>query len=259
MSYEDPKSTTGEFDLPGGVVWEHDGTTTLLKHIAIRELSGNEEDILANRKLAVEDKVMQILSKCTINLSDTNENSFIIDKPMQIGKAIQDMQITDLIYGILLIRIVSLGSTYKFKVKCTDNDCGYESNYVSEIDDLEVKYPEEPEKLIWEIELPASKKMVKMKAMQAKDQKKAGIMLRQSKDLMTTKLLTRVIEIDGHPPNVKDLKNLSLRDRNAIRNSFIKKEGGIETDIDVTCNSCGNTFAVRLEVLSADFFFPSET
>jgi hypothetical protein len=256
--HEDPKSSLSEFELPGGVLWtQENGDKVLLKHVLMKEITGEEEDILTNRKIAVEDRMMQLVANCMDRISD-NE-SVIIDNKSHIVRIVKKMMITDLIYCILLARRVSLGDVYSFKVTCTNPDCGMESSQAFDLDHIEVKEPIKPEELIWEIELPRSGKTVKMKVMQAEDQKRARSMLQRDRDIMTTQLLTRVVEIDGKPPAVKDLKSLPLMDRNKIRNSFQEKEGGIETDIDIICPTCDNRFKVGMEIQGIDFFFPSET
>jgi len=255
---DDPKSSKGYFELPGGVLYEQNGSTFPLKNVYMREMTGEEEDLLMNRKISYEDRMIFLIANCITSIDDGDQIS-VTDKS-QILKLVKDMMIVDLSYSILGARKVSIGNQYSFKVTCPENECKKSFFQTYDLDNVPIIKPIEPENIIWDVDLPGSGSTVKMKVMQAKDQKKARQLLNAGdQSLMTTALMTRVIEIDGKPPTQADLKKLPLKDRNKIRNSYQIKEGKIETDIDVVCNACDHRFTVSIEPQGIDFFFPSET
>jgi len=64
------------------------------------------------------------------------------------------------------------------------------------------------------------------------------------------------VDIDGKPPSKKALAEMSLRDRNALRQEMARVDAGIDTTVEVACEACGTLLRTRLEAEPA-FLFPS--
>ena len=73
---------------------------------------------------------------------------------------------------------------------------------------------------------------------------------------LSTAMMIRLIGIDGQPPSKKLLNDMSIRDRSALREEMARVDGGINTQVDVSCDSCGARLRTRLEAEPA-FLFPS--
>ena len=54
----------------------------------------------------------------------------------------------------------------------------------------------------------------------------------------------------------KALAEMSLRDRNALRQEMARVDAGIDTAVEVACEACGTLLRTRLEAEPA-FLFPS--
>lgn len=64
------------------------------------------------------------------------------------------------------------------------------------------------------------------------------------------------VDIDGKAPSKKALAEMSLRDRNALRQEMARVDAGIDTSVEVSCEACGTLLRTRLEAEPA-FLFPS--
>jgi len=77
-------------------------------------------------------------------------------------------------------------------------------------------------------------------------------------DIMTKSLSIRTETVGNEEASVLLLKKLSLKDRNKMRDSIDKYEGGVETEIEIECPECGDVSVSDLDIGQSSFFFPSE-
>ena len=68
-------------------------------------------------------------------------------------------------------------------------------------------------------------------------------------------MLIRILAIDGKAPSKKDLADMSMRDRSALRKEMARVDAGIDTTIEAVCEGCGAILRTRLEAEPA-FLFP---
>jgi hypothetical protein len=54
------------------------------------------------------------------------------------------------------------------------------------------------------------------------------------------------------------VKAMGFGDRQALRAEWNKVEGGLDTEVEMTCPLCGHDFKCDVEI-SPSFFFPSAT
>ena len=69
-------------------------------------------------------------------------------------------------------------------------------------------------------------------------------------------MLIRILDIDGAAPNKKTVTEMSLKDRQALRQAMLAVDGGVDTTVDTTCEHCGQPIRTRVEA-DAGFFFPN--
>jgi hypothetical protein len=71
-------------------------------------------------------------------------------------------------------------------------------------------------------------------------------------------ILMRLELLDGVPPELQTVKSMKWRDRLALREQWNLVEGGVDTEVNMTCPACGHEFKRDIEV-TPSFFFPSAT
>jgi len=219
------------FTLPSGM------------EIDLVEMTGVEEDLLTNQRLIkTGEAINQVLANCVKRIGEN-------DSPTM--KDILDMLSGDRLFALVRLRQVSLGDDVDLELACPNIGCG-ERNYVTiNLEDIEVTpYGEERE---FEFALPGSGKVVKFGCLDGHKEKRLAAMKQPS---LTAAMMIRIISIDGQPPSKKLLNEMSIRDRSALREEMTRVDGGIDTAVDVSCDSCGARIRTRLEAEPA-FLFPS--
>jgi hypothetical protein len=241
----EPKSSIGLFDLPCGYV---DGDGTLHTEIKVREITGHEEDMLANRKLKSNKKLNELITRCVERIGT------ITDKG-QLSKVVLDMTVGDRLFAIFAIRRVTVGDLYTYQVKCSQ--CQAIDTVTMDLSVLEVKHMPDPLKREFEVTLPKSGVHITFSPMTGRGEEKLSTLAKRTEDALSLALLMRLTEIDGSRPSLKAVKDMSSVDRIFLRDAFTKVEGGVETTIDHECPECYAEFKEELDVSQAGFFFPT--
>jgi len=241
------KSAVDGVHLPTGYLDEEGGLHTELH---LKEMTGEEEDILTSKKMSVYARMNRVMENCVTSIGTYDQKS------PRWKDVIRSLVASDRLYIILQLRILSLGPVFSQKCQC--NECESFSNQNVDLNDFIIPPIKEPYKRTWTIELPQSKKKVLLKVQdgyaEAKLQKHA-----ESKDLLSLAMLGRVVEIDGQQPvRVSMLKQLSFKDRQFIREAFRDKEGEFETLAEYECLNCGAENKDEVSIGTPSFFFPSE-
>lgn len=240
----DPKSPLGSFELPCGYL---DEEGVLHREVVVREMTGDEEDILASRRVKDGEKMDLLIAACLERLGS------ITDK-RQIQNLTGEFLIGDRLFLLYAIRRVSLGDEYPFKESCPK--CKESTLYPFDLAQLEVVQMPNPIQRRFEEELPSGHKVV-WHPMRGLDQQKRR--RHRKMDILTLNLWVRLDEINGVRPTTDMLKALSSRDRDFLRGRFFQVEGGVETTVEVVCPLCDYEFEREVEIGRSGFFFPSET
>ena len=211
--------------------------------IGIVEMTGVEEDLLTNQRLIkTGEAVNQVLVNCIKRVGDSDASGM---------KDILDMLSGDRLFALVRLRQVSLGDEVELELACPNMACGARNYLTVNLDDLEVTpYPEERE---FDFTLPGSGKAVRFGYLDGHKEKRLAALKQPS---LTTAMMIRIVTIDGQPPSKKHLNEMSMRDRSALREEMTRVDGGIDTAVDVSCDSCGARIRTRLEAEPA-FLFPS--
>ena len=236
----------GTVELPCGYV---DDAGVVHDQAHLRELTGEEEDILATPKMSGSEKMTRIISNCLLKLGD-------LDKPGR--DVVRKLTIGDRAVLLLAMRSVSLGAVYPFRVKCPSCSAGFHTGV--RLDKLEVTIMGDKKLRSHELTLPSGRRAT-LKVMTGEDElelEKKKAQFKRS-DALSMAVMSRVAKLDGKDKvSVRDMKSMTFRDRQAVRNWFTKVEGGVNTDIDVECESCSFEFQTVLDIGQPDFFFPKE-
>ena len=247
-SLEAPKSSQGVFDLPCGYLGP-DGT--LHTEIALRELTGAEEDLLATKQITPFKKYNELLVRCTQRIGTITDRG-------QLSVAVKGLPIGDRLFLLFAIRRVSIGDEYVFNEKCPNDACGKTERYTVNLSELEIKKMPDPKKRIYDATLPSGA-TARFRISTGTDEERAMAVESKAEDAALSKgILMRLELLDGAPPELQAVKSMKWRDRMALREQWNQVEGGVDTEIDMTCSACGHAFKRDIEV-TPSFFFPSAT
>jgi len=218
------------FTLPSGLEAE------------LREMTGAEESLLTNRRLMKDGEgVNQVLRNCLVRLGDRTELA---------AKDVLDLLSGDRLFLLVKLRQISFGDEVDLTLACPAKDCGEVTGVHIALDDLEVTpYGTEREFIF---ELPRTKKPVIFTLMDGHMEKRLAALKEPS---ISSAMMMRIREIDEKAPTKKALSELTLKDRNALREAMREADAGIDTTIETECEACGTKLRTRLEAEPA-FLFP---
>lgn len=243
---EEAKPSVDSFELPCGHV---DGEGKLHTDVVVREMTGEDEEILAARNMPTTKKINKILSRCTESVGPYSG--------VAMPNIIQDLTQGDRIYLLMAIRRASLGNDMPFQTTCPQ--CKEEARFVLDLADLETKKMPNPALRTYDLVLPKTKKKVRMKVLTGRGEEAISKAATKGVDIISTAILARMESMDDKPVTVDDLKELPLSDRNFLRDSWEDHEGGVDTEIQVDCPACGNAYETELDISQQGFFNPSAT
>jgi hypothetical protein len=241
----DPKSSKGVYTLPTGYL---DEAGKLHSVAEVREMTGEEEDLLASRNTDPVHKINTIMARCVTRIGEVTD-------PGQISSAVLDLPVGDRMFLLFAIRQVTLGDEYPFTTTCPEEKCGKSAVYTVLVSSIDVKNAPDPAKRLFEGILPRSKKTFTYKMLTGRDE--ASVAAENSKDALSIAMKRRIVSIDGKEATLEAIKAIGLADRGYIRACFEKIDGGIDTSMDMVCKFCDHSFKTDLDISQAGFFFPS--
>jgi hypothetical protein len=243
---EDPKSTLGVFELPCGYL---DSEGNVHNEVALRELTGAEEDLLASKQLTAFKKYNELITRCTLRVGNVTDVT-------RIPAIVKALPVGDRLFMLFALRRVSLGDNYTFDATCPDKACGATCSYTIDLSTLENKKMPDPRKRVFDAVLPTGA-TARFRVSTGADEERS-MQSDKSEDTLSKGILMRLELLNGAPPSLADVKAMKWRDRVALREQWNTVEGGVDTEVDMTCATCGHEYKRDVEV-SAGFFFPSAT
>ena len=248
------------FDIPQesvplpsrGVIYPQDGPLHGQETIDIKPMTAKEEDILTSRAYIKSGTVLtKLLQSCIVN---------------------KHINPDDLISGdrnalLVSLRITGYGADYEVEVECPE--CGTKSKQTFDLSQLEIKRLEVEPVIqgdnVFEVQLPVTKKSVRVKFLTGHDErdmmitnerkKKSGMKVETA---VTDRLSRSIVSVDGVTDRNKlgfFVKNLPARDSLALRRFLDKHEPGIIMKSWMGCPSCHEQSEVGLP-MGASFFWP---
>jgi len=254
----DARTAAGELELLGGYIREdkETGEQTRFNIAVMREMSGHEEDLMANTKMEFARRLNIILGNCLERLGDGKGN-YITEKS-ELSRAVTKLTSADQTQMILFLRIISTeeGVSFRFKANCPQ--CGVEFFKNVNLGELKKRPMVNPMERLYDVSLDNGKN-VRCKIMSIEDEVITEKARQSGQNILSAGLLARVREIDGQPAGFGEVKELRMRDRNRLRSEFERREGGVETSTPHICTACNTQFEVDIDITQRGFFFPSET
>ena len=235
-----------------GVIYDINSGLYNKDTLDIRPMTAKEEDILTSRAFIKNGTVLsQLIRSC------------LIDKTINPD---------DLISGdrnalLVSLRITGYGASYDVEVDCPA--CGAAGKQSFDLSQLEIKRlavdPVEPGQNMFEVQLPVTKKNVRVKFLTGHDERemmitnerklKSGI---TKNSTITDRLVRSIISIE----NISDknkirmfVNNMPARDSLALRRFLDKHEPGVVMKSWMSCNSCHEESEVGIP-MGASFFWP---
>jgi hypothetical protein len=238
---ETPKSSVGIYELPCGFVTS-DGV--LLTEVQVREMTGREEDLLASNKLSPIKKINALLIACTERIGHITDKAHINQIVMSLPQG-------DRVFLLMAIRRASLGDDLPLEEECPS--CNTKGFYIQDLSELTIKPMKNPLRRSYEVVLPSGKTLQYRLGTAADEERVAKV---SDDEKLSMMLLCRTEAINGKAPSINDIKGLSFRDRQAVRDAFEDVDGGVDTTTDMTCPQCGHAFKVDVDLGNQGFFFP---
>lgn len=235
-----------------GVIYSQESSLFNKETLDIRPMTAREEDILTSRAYIKNGTVLTELIK-----------SCLVDKTIDPDELISG----DRNALLIALRITGYGADYNAEVECPA--CGFNNKSEFNLANLAIKRLEiEPINIgenLFEVQLPVTKKNVKVKFLTGYDEREMMITSeRKAKSgitrasTITDKLCMSIAEVD----NIKDknkirmfVNNMPARDSLALRRFLDKNEPGIDMKVWLNCNSCHEESEVSLP-MGASFFWP---
>ena len=210
--------------------------------IELREMTGVEEELLTNQRLIRSgDAVNQVLANCILRIGEKANFS---------ANDVLDVLSGDRLFTLVKLRQISLGDEIGLDLACPNTACRAKSRFTVNLDDLPVTpYGEERE---FVFTLPASGSKVRFVYLDGHKEKRLAQMQEPS---ISAAMMIRIVDIDGTAPSKKVLAEMSMRDRSALRAEMLRVDAGIDTTIEIDCDSCAARIRTRLEA-EPSFLFP---
>jgi len=254
---EESKSSYAEYELPLGFL---NPEGKLYDSVLVREMTGEEEDVFASRKMSVSKKINIVISNCTMELISKEIPNPIKDKKY-LEEIVAGLPSIDRMFLLVRIRQQTYGDLFKFEYECQntieDKDgerkCGSKQLVSVNLADLDVKIPADKRKRTFDLVLSNGKKL-EFRIMTGLD----DYALSGNADItISDMMLRRVLRIGDKPASLDDLKKMSMKDRKKLRDEMSKADSaGMDNEIEIECKDCKKIVKETLRYDSADFFFP---
>lgn len=235
-----------------GTIYPQDGPLHGQETIDIKPMTAREEDILTSRAYIKNGTVLtKLLQSCIVNKTINPDNLISGDRNALL----------------VSLRITGYGAEYEVEVDCPE--CSTKSKQAFDLSSLEIKRLEVEPVVegdnIFEVQLPVTKKSVRVKFLTGHDErdmmitnerkKKSGMKVETA---ITDRLSRSIVSVAGITDRNKlgfFVKNLPARDSLALRRFLDKHEPGIIMKSWMSCPSCHEQSEVGLP-MGASFFWP---
>jgi hypothetical protein len=238
---------SGDFQLPCGYV---DGEARVFNRVYLREMTGVEDDIMADDELNLSERMTRIISNCIQKLvtSESGEGQQQITDRDVINAAVGDdlkeglpFTISDRMACLLFIRRISLGDNYKIDGRyCPACEKPIKNKRLN-LSDLVISHCKDATKRKVRVKLPKSKKTAVLTVLAASGERRVAEARPDAKNARSFAILSRLVSLGDHAPSGNDEEDLKIVqeiprvDRIHLFNIINLMEGGIETEVELQC------------------------
>lgn len=217
----------------------------VLDEVEIRAMTGVEEDLLSDDKLPMAHRLHEMVLNCIERIGTVTDRA-------KIREMYPKLSSDDQFVLMIALREISVLPIYTIETDCPS--CGVTVRTEVDLSSLQCR-PAKKDGIPVEVVLPSGKK-AKVKVMLIEDALRMAELRLQGEARMSVAIMARLVELDGKPPTLEDVRGLLLADRVRLRNLFDEIEGGIENELSITCPQCKRTFREVLDIARAEFFAP---
>lgn len=253
---------TETYELPCGYKTDEGFIYT---HVEVREMTGNEEDILTDRKkLRNGSAINALLAACCKLTTEPDPDSG--DKPEKPESAslvlnqniAKSLTQGDRLTALLRIRQISYGNMYTFEYTCSE--CSKKNSFKVDLSTVELKKMENPSLRVYDVTLPRSKDVLTFQISTGVEEMKMQKMSEQSPGSEATiNLAARLVSVNGDTVSpINYLKKLSVTDRQVYRDAVEKVEGGLDLTMEPECLGCGAVTKMEMPIQESFFSAKSE-
>lgn len=228
----------------------------------VRGMKVREERILADRKLAKDGGLIEaLLRACWEQTLEPGPYALAESGTLDWGAVLQG----DRFFAVLMVRAITYGPMYAFGVGCRNAACRERIEWELDLTKLPVRALSEEHRSRFVggnrfvTTLPDLGKQVTFRLLTGADERKLPALQRAAPGKIFSAVLAyRVIEIEGVEAKDKRacLEDLSMRDANALVDTFDRVDCGVETTIEIECPTCFTVQEVELP-FDQSFFLPS--
>jgi hypothetical protein len=223
--------------------------------VEMREITGLEEDLLAEKKGSVTDKISKILASCIRCIKSSDKDAPPIENSIDISKHVKQMAIGDRIYLFVRLRVLSLGNMFNMEFVAPSDGKKFTGRI--NLDDLELRKLTDMRDREREFVTPKGHKFI-LRLATGEDEAKLSA-LDSSKNRATAALMQRMVQLNGEQPTVGMLQKLPMSERNFIREKLEEFDAGVDTVVLAADPNTNEEFEADLGIGQKGFFFPLET
>ena len=224
--------------------------------IEVRPLTGKESKILSDKDAIKSGMFLdKILNACTVGVLDFGP--YPQGDKFDWGKAL----VGDRFYGLLQIRVISLGEEYWFKLQCSASECRERFDYcIDLVKDLPVQRLSEEGKKTFAAgnsfqTVDANGKTVSYRLPTGQDEI-ASAKFNAFDSAFIQALSQRIVSIEDVSDKRSYLEACAWADLLKLLDAFDANNCGVNTDIEIVCPYCGAIQDVRLP-FERGFLLPS--
>lgn len=246
---DDQEDTT--FDLICGYT---DADNVLHKTFTLREINGKDEEALNKGEIKKNPSkaVTLLLTRCVTSIGTVTPKSVGAKKWEDI---IKSLYVGDQDFMILMLRKISISDEIEVRHECPH--CKQKLQSFISVDELEI-IPFKGEHTI-NFELPRGykdksgvvHKKGTMRLPTGLDREILTPLAKNNEAKANTVMLTRLCKFaDGMPISDDVMSDLVLKDREYLTKLLADNTFGLDLSIEITCDSCGETFRGNLNVVN---------
>lgn len=220
--------------------------------LEIKPMTAKEEDILTSRAYIKNGTVItKLISSCLVDRSINPDDLISGDRNALL----------------IALRITGYGADYDLEINCPA--CGTTNKSTFDLSGLPIKRlqvdPVEAGQNVFEVQLPVTKKSVKVKFLNGHDEKEMMIINDRKKkkgfsteNAVTDRLSRSILAIENITDKNKInlfVQNMPARDSLALRKFLDEYEPGVDMKSHMTCTHCHEESEVELPI-GPTFFWP---
>lgn len=228
-----------------------------LRTFSYREMNGKDEEAINKPEIRANGGrlVNVLLERTVVDIGGKTRKEL---GPKKWGELIRSLLGADLDYMAMKVRQLSKGNDITFTHKCPN--CKATLKTIVGIDEFEVTpfngmytYGFELPGRGYKDSKGAVHKIGTLRQMNGEDREIVFPLFKKNMASATTMLLTRLMSFDDGTPVFNDrVADMSLRDREYLQDLIKENVFGIDTNLEITCDVCGED--ISGQVGSSDFF-----